>query len=784
MNKMEEYYIISNNIITGITNKFKNYILNNDFNAPKIPEGIIDIKNNTFKDIDELNEIYIPSSIKDLNIKVFSKFEKIKINYNNIYYIGLRKKDLYGEYNKVYKLTGYLDNLNKYLKDNNGILYPIPKWISCIGEFSFKDNQNIKEIIFNNEIAIFKEAFYNCQNLKSIIGSEYIRDYGDDAFNSCINLTSINLPLNIINIRSNVFKNCKSLKINLLNQEVLTAKEFTIKGRNLYLKNRLSNFKPLITKDNFYFIEDNKVSKISKKDFNYPKTINKHLGYKYQNKIYFTSNLETAYRLYKELKYVPYDFITKNIKPEYVNNYLKYSNEFEKVILNKCRTISSKKNLNSNNELIGRLTVSQYETLLKIAIISGFFEESDSIKRKSINLINNYLLPIDSKKGLNLSLNKLDHLFKNIDSQNVSYNREFSEYFLFNKNNLEKLINKLPKVYKTFINTLVLKCGDSPIKYKHNDKYENSAGLLHDEWFIYRNNNNDKHLNTNNNNKSTVLNFIDWSLSLGEQSSFDSLNINKEILDKFNSYYNSEKALIKLDEIISNSTKTTPYIFIPKDYTTITEEDFNVAHIYAPAVIKRIRVSKILNEEKINKIINKEQKNLLIENDNYKAEILNKSNIMIAYLNCVMGACSVVTSTGCEYLYEAYYDDSCQPFIIYKDDKAIASFRIDLDKETGNASINSLEVLSSVKFKYSNNEKEKIVSIFDKIINNFIKVYNKYNEIPLKKISMGKLSNFDINDILEKHYKTTPDSFYIKRRSVCTPSTKNHFIIYEKRGMK
>ena len=779
---MDDYYIIQNKTIKGITKNFKKLIQKNGFNAPKIPEGIEKIDEDTFKELDELNEIYIPSSIKELSIKVFERFENIKINYNDLYFITIRKKDLYGEYNKVYKLSGYHPNLNEYLKKNKGLLPEIPKWVSCLGEFSFKENPNIKKIIFNNEIAIFKESFYNCQNLSEIIGSENIRDYGDDVFNKCINLKNINIPINIVNIRSNVFKDCKKLKINMLNIDTINAKEFTIKGRNLYLKNRKSVFKTIKTKNSHYFIDNDKVTKILKKDFIYRSTINKHLGYKYSNKTNFEDNLETSYRLYKELNYVPYDFITKNIKPSYVDNYLQYLNEFEKVILSKARLIATKKTLNNNNELIGRLTSSQYESLLKISIISGFFEKSEMVRKKSINLINNYLLPIDSKKGLNLTLTKFDSIIKRIDSQNVSYNREFAEYFLFNKDNLIKLINKLKKSNKTFINTLVLKCGDSDIKYKHNDIYENSNGLLHDEWLIYRNNNNDKHVNNDNNNKSTVLSFIDWALTIDEQNDYNDLNIDNTILELFTPYYNNVKALIKLDEIISNSKKTTPYIFIPKEYTTITNKEFNIAHIYSSEVIKRIQVSEIKDEQHIKELIELEKNKLTVEEDNYKAEVLDKSNIMIAYLNCVMGACSVVTSTGCEYLYEAYYDDSTQPFIIYKGNKPIASFRIDIDKNKGIGSINSLEVLSAVKFKYSIQEKEKIVKVFNKIINNFINLYNKYNKIPIKRISMGKLSNFDINDVLESHYKTTPESFFIKERLVCTPSTKNHFIIYEKRG--
>ncbi|MBQ7104514.1 MAG: leucine-rich repeat protein [Bacilli bacterium] len=777
---MNEYYIISNNKVIGINSSFKKYLSNNNDNAPDIPKGVIEIDENTFKDIENINEIFIPDTLKDLSIKVFEKYDSIKINYNNIYLITIRKKDVYARYNKVYKLSGYFNDLNIYLDNNKGTLYEIPKWISCIGEFSFKENLKIKRVILNNKIAIFKEAFCDCHNLKEIINSNYIVDYGDDAFRNCIKLKEIDIPIDVLNIRSNVFLGCRNLKINLFNKDILTAKEFIIKQRNLFMNDRKDSFKVLKTRDYYYFINNDIVDKKSKKEFTYSNVINKHLGYIYKNKTYFEDNLETTYKIYLNTGIVPYDFISKNIKNTYIDNYLKYEKEFDKVILNKVRTISKKVSLNNKNEQVGRLTISQYETLLKLCIISGFFEHEEGIRKKSINLINNYLLPIDSTKGLNLSLNKLDNLFKNINSQNVTYNQEFSTYFLFNKDNLIKLIKKLSKSHQSFINTLLIKCGDSDIKYKHDDKYEDSLGLLHDEWIVYRNNNNDKQKNINNNNKSTVLSFIDWSLTLDEQTNYNNLKIDNKIIDLFSKYYNNEKALIKLDDVISNSNDICPYIFIPDKYLDKEYKNFNIANIHANDVFKKLEISKVKNINDINEIIKKEEELLSVEKDNFKAIILEKNSYIAAYSSCVMGNCANVTSTGCEYLYESYYDNSTQPFIIYNDKEPIANFRIDIDKKTGNASINSLEVISNVKFKYSNEDKNNIVYVFDKIINNFIEIYNKYNDINIKKISMGKLSNFDINDILEKHYKSTQDSFYIKKRIVCTPSTKNHFIVYNK----
>lgn len=776
---MNDYYVIENNTIIGLKDKFKSFLLENNNIAPPIEENINNIKSDVFNTIDEINEIYLSSSIKDLNIKVFERFENIKINYSNLFYITIRKKDLYGNYNKIYKLSGYHEDLNKYLDKSNGTLDNIPKWVSCIGEFTFKDNKHIKRVYLDHEISIFKETFKNCTNLKTIENSFFIRDYGDDAFNNCINLEKVEIKTNIVNIRSNVFKNCNRIKICLFDKDELNNNEFTIPGRNLYMKDRNYYFKVLKTKNDYYFINNDSVDIIKKNKFTYPNTINKYLGYKYNRKKYLEDYLETAYFMYKKLSYIPYDFILKNINASYVDNYITFMKDFEKNILKKSCLISNKEDIYKDST-VKRINTTNYETLLKISIISGFFEKEEAKRKKSINLINNYLLPIDGNKGLNLSLDKFTKLFKNIDSRYVRYNEEFSEYFLYKKDNLKKLINKMSN-NNDFINIILSKCGDSTIEYKHDDVYEKSHGLLHDEWIIYRNNNNDKHINTINTNKSTVLGFVDWALTLDEHNNFSSLNVDKKTIELFSPFYESEKAIIKIQDIITNSKGVIPYIFIPDNLCKTKNEEYVISHIYREPVKRAIEVSRINNEDKISNIINKEKDLITINEENYKAEILDKSSYLISYVSCMMGTCSVVTSNGCEYLYEAYYDNSCQPFIIYKNNKPIANFRIDLDKKTGNASINSLEVLSDVKFNYSLKEKKLIIKIFKEMIKNFISIYNKYNDIPINKISMGKLSNYDINDVLSLFFKTTDNSFYIKKRTICTPSTNNHFIIYERK---
>lgn len=77
-----------------------------------------------------------------------------------------------------------------------------------------------------------------------------------------------------------------------------------------------------------------------------------------------------------------------------------------------------------------------------MCIISGFFENNDNLKNKSINFIINYLFSIEKSNGLCLNLLTFEELFAEINGEYIQYNKEFSDTFLFNLNNLKSMINE------------------------------------------------------------------------------------------------------------------------------------------------------------------------------------------------------------------------------------------------------------------------------------------------------------------------------------------------------
>ncbi|MBR0427626.1 MAG: leucine-rich repeat protein [Clostridia bacterium] len=85
--------------------------------------------------------------------------------------------------------------------------------ITTIGNYSFKDNQNIKEIEIPTTIqTIGSYAFYNCTNLKEINIPSSLYRINNYAFYGCASLENIDLGSNIMYINEGAFANCSSLK--------------------------------------------------------------------------------------------------------------------------------------------------------------------------------------------------------------------------------------------------------------------------------------------------------------------------------------------------------------------------------------------------------------------------------------------------------------------------------------------------------------------------------------------------------------------------------------------
>lgn len=99
----------------------------------------------------------------------------------------------------------------------NGSLYleqvTIPKNVVEIQERAFAGCANLKEVRSNGQaldIKIASKAFSGCSRLTSVIMDRTVRFLGTNAFEECINLNQVSMPLT--QVHNFAFKNCKSLK--------------------------------------------------------------------------------------------------------------------------------------------------------------------------------------------------------------------------------------------------------------------------------------------------------------------------------------------------------------------------------------------------------------------------------------------------------------------------------------------------------------------------------------------------------------------------------------------
>ena len=117
--------------------------------------------------------------------------------------------------NGTAKITGYSDSESDVV---------IPSYVSD-GKQAYKVTEiastafagkPVRTVVLGEFIkAIPDGAFKNCTNLESVIGS--FTEIGDEAFAGCVNLTSMNIPSNVVKIGENAFSGVNSINVRAIN---------------------------------------------------------------------------------------------------------------------------------------------------------------------------------------------------------------------------------------------------------------------------------------------------------------------------------------------------------------------------------------------------------------------------------------------------------------------------------------------------------------------------------------------------------------------------------------
>ena len=175
-----------------------------DLTSVSISNSVTSIKDETFDNCIKLKSITIPKSVTNIEEGAFGNCENltsINVDSNN--------KNYSSE-------DGILFNKNKtkliYCPNGKSGEYIIPNGITSIHNDAFDSCVNLTSItIPSSVISIGDHIFSNCDKLTSIIIPDSIKSISTGAFDSCDNLTSITISSNVTSIGNWAFCGCKSL---------------------------------------------------------------------------------------------------------------------------------------------------------------------------------------------------------------------------------------------------------------------------------------------------------------------------------------------------------------------------------------------------------------------------------------------------------------------------------------------------------------------------------------------------------------------------------------------
>ncbi len=158
-----------------------------------IPESVLYIGAQAFKDCERLKEIIIP---------------------NNTEYIGSSAFEGCSSLEKIV-LPNKLTAINNLTFSNCTSLSSIelPDSVKVIGARAFQYCESLESITIPNSVTdIQGTSFLKCKKLTSIIISENITRIEDDTFMGCMNLSTIVIPEGVTSIGARTFYNCTNLQ--------------------------------------------------------------------------------------------------------------------------------------------------------------------------------------------------------------------------------------------------------------------------------------------------------------------------------------------------------------------------------------------------------------------------------------------------------------------------------------------------------------------------------------------------------------------------------------------
>lgn len=215
-----------------------------------LPDSLIEISSWAFSRCNNLKEITIPPNVKEIGTQAFmfctslTEFtvpRSVKVLGSSIFQGCSKLENIIIESNcninvDMFQGTKWLDERKEepYIILNDTVLAGkttgdiiIPLGVKRIGERAFSGTKITTASFPTTLLNIGSNAFYNCVSLKEVKFANGLKEIGAYAFRSCTKLTMVSLPDTVEELGYGSFSNCSSLQKINLPDGIKTIPEYT-----------------------------------------------------------------------------------------------------------------------------------------------------------------------------------------------------------------------------------------------------------------------------------------------------------------------------------------------------------------------------------------------------------------------------------------------------------------------------------------------------------------------------------------------------------------------------